>query len=57
MHSADDLGMWRGWRTSEIPATIFVLVYEDCVVGVVHVFVCVLPAGFHVLREEQQQQQ
>ena len=40
----------------EIP-TITVLVCEDCVVGVVHVFVCVLPAGFHVLREEQQQQQ
>ena len=57
MHSADDLGVWRGWCTCEISTTITVLVCEDCVVGVVHVFVCVLPAGFHVLREEQQQQQ
>ena len=56
MHSADDLGVWRGWCTCEI-ATITVLVCEDCMVGVVCVFVCVLPAGFHVLREEQQQQQ
>ena len=55
------LMIWKcggvGVRTCELPTTIFVLVCEDCVVGVVHVFVCVLPAGFHVLREEQQQQQ